>query len=235
MRLSPGMRDNLTKQKGKVASTTTVDTESLHIKLIEFEKDRQHMRSHFTQRAERTDYKRNTLISKYKPYVERFLASGDRIDNPIFSHLTVWLFDVGELETAIAWCLKAIELDLPTPENFRRGWPTICADEVLEWAQRESERGNSVQPYFGQVFELIENTWRINEEIHCKWLKFAGLSLLRNAEGVPQPTSVGDIETLQKAKALLLKAHELYAKAGVKTTIIKIDQRIRALESGKNL
>lgn len=235
MRLSPGMRDNLAK-KGRISGVkTVVDTESLHIKLIEFEEDRKHLRSAFSTLGERIDYKRNTLIPKYKPYVERFLASGEKIENPIFTHLIIWLFDVNELKTAIAWCLKAIELDLPTPENFRRNWPTICADMVLDWAQKESEHGRSVEPYFNQVFELIETKWRIHEEIHCKWLKFAGLSLLRNEGGTPQASSVGDIDTLEKSKALLLKAHELYAKAGVKTTIEKIDQRIRALKTGKNL
>ncbi|MEZ8813755.1 phage terminase small subunit, partial [Vibrio alginolyticus] len=156
-------------------------------------------------------------------------------ENPIFTNMVVWLFDIKELDAAIEWCMKAIELDLPTPENFRRDWPTFCADEVLAWAEKESERGHSIEPYFSQVFDKVEKEWRLHEKVHAKWYKFAGLYLIRNEEGQPQATAVGNVETLEKALALLQHAHDKNSKVGVGTQIKKIEARIRAINEGKNL
>ncbi|MFA0438612.1 phage terminase small subunit [Vibrio sp. 10N.222.51.C12] len=211
-----------------------VDTDSLHIKLIEFEEDRKHLRS-FNAIADRIEHKRNVLVPKYKPYVQRYLESGDQFENPIFTNVVIWLFDIKELDVAIDWCMKAIERDLPTPENFRRDWPTFCADEVLAWAEHESERGNSIEPYFSQVFEKVEKEWRLHEKVHAKWYKFAGLFLIRNEQGNPQATAVGDVKVLEKALALLNHAHEKHCKVGVGTQVKKIEQRIRAINDGKNL
>ncbi|MDW3637962.1 phage terminase small subunit [Vibrio sp. 1291-1] len=210
------------------------DTDSLHIKLIDFEEDRKHLRS-FNAIADRVEHKRNVLVPKYKPYVQSYLESGEQFENPIFTNLVIWLFDIKELDTAIDWCMTAIERDLPTPENFRRDWPTFCADEVLAWAESESERGHTIEPYFSQVFEKVEKEWRLHEKVHAKWYKFAGLYLIRNEEGQPQATAVGNVKTLEKALALLQHAHDKNSKVGVGTQIKKIEARIRAINEGKNL
>lgn len=220
----------------KVASEVSeATTDSLHIKLIELEEDRQDMRRRFNARADRIAHKRDVLIPKYRALAERYLESGERYQNPVFTSLVLWLFDVEAMETALDWCFKAIERELPTPDYIKRDWPTFCADQVLEWAERESERGHSIEPYFSQVFEKVRHEWRLNEQVNAKWFKFAGLLLLRDDEGKPRATAVGDIETLEKAKALLVEANKQHDKIGVGTMISKIDQRISALETGKNL
>ncbi|EOV6248492.1 terminase endonuclease subunit [Vibrio parahaemolyticus] len=230
-------RQKLIKQQANQSASEVVsgaDTDSLHIKLIEFEEDRKYLRS-FNAIADRIKHKREVLVPKYKPYVQAYLESGEAFENPIFTNMVVWLFDVKELDTAIEWCMKAIELDLPTPENFRRDWPTFCADEVLAWAETESERGHSIEPYFSQVFEKVDKEWRLHEKVHAKWYKFAGLYLIRNEEGQPQATAIGNVETLEKALALLQHAHDKHSKVGVGTQIKKIEARIRAINEGKNL
>ncbi|MBE4233833.1 terminase endonuclease subunit [Vibrio parahaemolyticus] len=234
--LAKQRRQLIEKQANQSAPgvSSGADTDSLHIKLIEFEEDRKYLRS-FNAIADRIKHKREVLVPKYKPYVQAYLESGEAFENPIFTNLVVWLFDIKELDTAIEWCMKAIELDLPTPENFRRDWPTFCADEVLAWAEKESERGHSIEPYFSQVFEKVEKDWRLHEKVHAKWYKFAGLYLIRNEEGQPQATAVGNVETLEKALALLQHAHEKHSKVGVGTQIKKIEARIRAINEGKNL
>ena len=234
--LAKQRRQLIEKQANQSAPgvSSGADTDSLHIRLIEFEEDRKYLRS-LNAIADRIKHKREVLVPKYKPYVQAYLESGEAFENPIFTNLVVWLFDIKELDTAIEWCMKAIELDLPTPENFRRDWPTFCADEVLAWAEKESERGHSIEPYFSQVFEKVEKDWRLHEKVHAKWYKFAGLYLIRNEEGQPQATTVGNVETLEKALALLQHAHEKHSKVGVGTQIKKIEARIRAINEGKNL
>ncbi|WP_153446906.1 phage terminase small subunit [Vibrio algicola] len=242
MRLSPGMRDNLAKRHQVSIATADQQTavpqasaDSLHLKIVELDQDRAELRARFTRVADRVEHKRMVLIPKYAPLAEQFLASGKSYDNPVFSTVLVWLFDVGELEKAIDWCLKSIELDVPTPDYIKRGWPTFCADQVLEWAEANAKHGNSVEPYFSQVADKVTTTWKIHEQIVAKFYKFKGLQLLRNEDGDIAITSVGSVETLNKAKAILKQAEDVYAKAGVASNIKKIDARIRALETGKNL
>lgn len=230
-------RQKLIKQQANQSASEVVsgvDTDSLHIKLIEFEEDRKYLRS-LNAIADRVKHKREVLVPKYKPYVQAYLESGESFEHPVFTNMVVWLFDVKELDTAIEWCMKAIERDLPTPENFRRDWPTFCADEVLAWAEKESERGHSIEPYFSQVFEKVDKEWRLHEKVHAKWYKFAGLYLIRNEEGQPQATAIGNVETLEKALALLQHAHDKHSKVGVGTQIKKIEARIRAINEGTNL
>jgi len=222
------------QQSVSVAEQVIVSSDSLHLQLIEFENDKKVLKN-FVQIAEKINHKRDVLIPKYRPVVEKYLEEGKGYQNPIFTDMVIWLFDVDELDVAIDWCLKAIEFDLPTPENFKRQWPTFCADMVLEWAERQQENGQSVEPYFSQVFELIDGPWVLPEKLEAKWYKFAGYRLLLNENGEPQPSQIGDQEQLHEAEKLLLTAHEKNPKVGVKTQIERIRMRMNALTEGTNL
>ncbi|ENC6731341.1 terminase endonuclease subunit [Vibrio navarrensis] len=239
------MASPLRKQREQILATvvaareatvaTAVTLDSLHLRLVEFEQDKLALKG-FVQIAEKVNHKREVLIPKYKPVVEAYLDAGENYQNPIFTDLIIWLFDVGQVDTAVEWLFKAIELGLPTPENFKRSsWAVVCGDFVLEWAEAQLANGQSVEPYFSTVFEKIHKEWKLPEKLEAKWYKFAGYAMLLNDKGEPQPSQVGDIEHLEKAKALLLMAHEKYNKIGVKTKIDQIDMRLNALREGKNL
>ena len=231
-------RDALLKAKQTnyaVAHDATASLDSLHLRLIEFENDKKVLKG-FVQISEKINHKRDVLIPKYKPAAEKYLDAGESYQNPIFTDLIIWLFDVGDLETAVAWLFKAIELDLPTPANFKRSsWAIVCADFVLEWAERQLANGYSVEPYFSRVFEKIEKEWKLPEVVEAKWFKFAGYGLLLNEKGEPQPSQVADAERLEQAKRYLEIAHEKHDKVGVKTKINQIEMRLNALSEGKNL
>ncbi len=212
---------------------TAASADSLHIRLVEFEQDKLKLKG-LVQIAEKVNHKRDVLIPKYKPMAEAYLAAGESYQNPIFTDLIVWLFDAGDLQTAVEWLFKAIELDLPTPENFKtNSWSVVCARFVLEWAETQLYCGRSVEPYFSLVFEKIEKEWKLPEQQAAEWYKFAGYRLLLNEKGEPQPSQVGDVQRLEQAKALLIRAHELHSKIGVKTKIGQIEMRIRAIQDGK--
>ncbi len=238
MSLSPAARHKLAVLATPAAAAHAAAAESrdsLHLRLVEFEQDKQVLKG-FVQISEKVNHKRDVLIPKYKPLAEKYLAAGESYQNPIFTDLIVWLFDIGDLETAVEWLFKAIELNLPTPENFKRSsWAVICADEVLKWAEQQLPNGHSIEPYFSRVFEKIDKEWKLPEKLEAKWYKFAGYGLLMNEKGEPKPSSIGDLERLQKAKALLLTAHEKYNRIMVKTKIDQIDMRINAINEGKNL
>ncbi|PNH93100.1 phage terminase small subunit [Vibrio diazotrophicus] len=216
-----------------VVGDTTANLDSLHLRLIEFEQDKLKLKD-LVQIAQKVNHKREVLIPKYMPVAEQYLEAGESYQNPIFTDLIVWLVDTNDFDTAMAWCEKAIEKELPTPENFKCTWPTFIAREVLEWAIDQQSTRKSVEPYFSNVFtKLLEGKWVVPDKLYAEWLKFAGDALLLNDQGVPQPSQVGTVEQLEKAKAFLLKAQEVHGKCGVKSKIGKIDQRIRAIQNGR--
>ena len=62
-------------------------------------------------------------------------------------------------------------------------------------------------------------------------ITFAGLALLRAANGDITPSHIGDLERLNEADRLLEKAASLHRHAQVKTVRNKIAMRLRALEA----
>lgn len=202
--------------------------DSLHVQLIALRQDVEKLRSE-PQTGQRILMKRDTLLPKWRPYVDRYLAAGEVHQNPIFSYCTVWLFDVGNLGEALRWVDIAIEQQQATPDNIKRDFAHFAADAVLEWAEREAAVGHAIEPYFSQTFERVRSHWRLNEALTAKWYKFAGLFLLRDDKGEPRATAVADVQTLRQADALLAEAERLHRHAQVKTHRQRIAARLRAL------
>ncbi|WP_263181009.1 MULTISPECIES: phage terminase small subunit [unclassified Shewanella] len=190
----------------------------------------------FERRADKIAHKRDVLLPKWLPIVEEYLTEkaskpNDGIsDNPIFAYCAVWLFDVGDLGRGIEYAFKAIALGQPMPQTIRRKWPSFISDTVFDWAEAQAENGSSIEPYFGTVFTRVRNDWKLPEPVTAKYYKFAGLALLRAANGDITPSHIGDVERLTQADRLLEKAASLHKHAQVKTVRNKIAMRLRALE-----
>lgn len=229
-------REALLKKKQRVSGQSKAvvgeQPQSLHLLLNEMDNDLKRLKK-LTRTDDKIVLKRDELIPKYRESVEAYLEGEDLLENPLFSHMVVWMFDVEALETAIKWCDIAIEKEFDTP--FKRDFATFCADQVLAWSERMSAQGHDIEPYFSQVFNKVKNEWRITEKLTAKYFKFAGLFLLRDDNGKPLASSVGDVDTLETALALLQEAEKQYQKIGVTTHIDKIQQRIRAIQDGSNL
>ncbi|PSW14410.1 terminase [Photobacterium rosenbergii] len=232
-RYSPCLRDNEIKQ-ARSESLRAKDTgiapenSSLHLQLIALEEDIKRLKQ-LSRIADKVAMKRNELLPKYMPYVERYLAEGDVFANQVFAYVVIWLFDTEQFDQAIEWAFLCIEQGQPTPDSVKRDWPHFAADVVLAWCEVQAERGNSVEPYCSTVFKKVSNEWRLNEKLTAKWFKFCGLLLLRDIHGKALPSSVESADKLQQATELLMKAQEFNPKCGVKTVLDKIDMRLRAL------
>ena len=134
------------------------------------------------------------------------------------------LFGCLTLETSLAvLSLVSEPLSLTSP------WPGFITDTVFDWASAQEEKGNSIEPYFGQVFSKVANHWKLPEQVTAKYYKFAGLALLRSKNGDVSPSHVGDVQRLQQADGYLAKAAELHKNAQVKTVRNKIAMRLRAI------
>lgn len=225
------------EQAAKTGQVSQQAPESLHLQLLALEQDVTRLRA-LDRIADRIAMKRDELLPKYRPYAEQYLAKCQEPDakphdNPLFAQVIVWLFDVGDFDTALDWADIAIAQDQKTPATIKRDWPHFVADTVLEWAEQEIQRGNAVEPWFGKVLGKVLNDWRLNEQLTAKWLKTAGLLLLTDEDGKPVASAISDQERLQQADELLAKAAEFHPAIGVKTHRERIAMRLRALEAGK--
>lgn len=230
MALSPAQRHSqrlIASQQLK--QRKAVETmESLHMQIQILNQDVAYLQGLPTI-ADRVAYKRAELIPRWKPTVETYLEGESIYDNPVFAWYVVWLFDAGDLDEALRLADVAIEQQQPTPDNIKSRFPVFVADTVMAWAESTAAAGESVEPYFSQVFEKVANHWRLHEEITAKWFKFAGLMLLRDDNGQPRATAVDDVETLGKADELLAQAEKFYKRVGVGTMRANIAARLRSL------
>ncbi|PMJ92852.1 phage terminase small subunit [Vibrio sp. 10N.261.55.A7] len=218
-----------------VSGELSASSNSLHIALVEFEQDKLALKE-LASISQKIDHKRSVLIPKYQPMVEAYLESGENYENPMFSDLIVWLFDVEEFETAMAWCEQAIASNIPTPERFKCAWPTFVVRSVFEWAEKQYKLGQSFQPYYDIVDEKLESKeWEVPEKQYGPWLKFAAYALITNDDGKVKPSHIGKVEDLEKAQALMEKARNVYIKVGVDTKLGEVKARIKALQTGNNL
>lgn len=222
------MRDKA-KRKPAQPALAVNDSESLHLQLLALDRDLARL-SALTRIQDRVELKRTELLPKWAPYVERYLVAGKVYEYPVFGWAIIWLFDVGELEKALDWADIAIAQEQPTPDRLKSRFPAFVADQVLAWAEQQSESGHSIEPYFSRVFKHVREDWRLHEKHTAKWYKFAGEFLLRDSTGKPAPSVIFDPEALRRARELLLIADGLWDKIGVKSRITRIDARLRQLE-----
>lgn len=222
------MRDKA-KRKPAQSAPAANDSESLHLQLLALERDRDRLAS-LPLIQERIELKRTELLPKWMPYVERYFAAGKVYEYPILGWCVIWLFDVGDIEKALDWADIAISQEQPTPERIKSRFPAFVADQVLEWAERQSAAGNSIEPYFSRVFKHVREGWRLHEKHTAKWYKFAGEFLLRDNTGKPAPSTIFDPDTLRRSRELLLIADGLWPRIGVSSRITRIDARLRQLE-----
>ena len=230
MALSPAQRHSQRiRMEQRLKEKLAIESaESLHMQIQTLNQDVAYLRSLPTI-ADRVDYKRDELLPRWMPTVEAYLDGGSVYPNPVFAWCVVWLFDVDCLDEALRLADIAIEQQQPTPDNIKSRFPAFVADTVMAWAEDTAAAGESVEPYFSQVFEKVTQHWRLHEEITAKWFKFAGQMLLRDDNGQPRATAVEDVETLEKADALLASAEHLYKRVGVTTLRAQIAARIRSL------
>lgn len=230
MSLSPAQRHSqrLTAEQ-QLRERKAIETmESLHMQIQILNQDLAYLQGLPTI-ADRVAYKRDELLPRWKTTVEAYLEGESVYDNPVFSWYVVWLFDAGDLDEALRLADVAIERQQPTPENIRSTFPAFVADTVMAWAENTAAAGESIDPYFSQVFAKVASEWRLHEEITAKWFKFAGQILLRDDNGQPRASAVEDVETLEKADALLAQAEKLHKRCGVSTLRANIAARLRSL------
>lgn len=231
MQLSPAQRHSARIEAERLLrQQQSLDTEtSLHIQIVALEKDVAAAAA-IESRAERMEFKRDVLLPRWMPTAQSWLEGDSVQQNPVFAWCVVWLFDTGQFDQALDWADVAIQRGQETPAAFGSTFPVFVADTVLSWAEAEAVEGHDVEPYFSRTLENVMQHWNVYEVIKAKYLKFAGLHLLRDENGEPRAAATEDRDVLLRAKELLEQAKGFDPKCGVGTMLQRIAARLRALE-----
>lgn len=189
MQLSPAQRhsariaaERLLRQQQSLDSET-----SLHVQIAALEKDVAAAAA-ISNRAERMEFKRDVLLPRWMPTAQTWLESDSMHQNPVFAWCVIWLFDTGQFDQALDWADVAIERGQETPAAFGSAFPVFVADTVLAWAETEAAQGQDVEPYFSRTLGNVMQHWNMYEVIKAKYVKFAGLHLLRDENGEVERT-----------------------------------------------
>ncbi|MEZ6853138.1 phage terminase small subunit [Halodesulfovibrio aestuarii] len=164
----------------KTAPTGLVGTQQLLALLDKaLEQDLKSLKG-INSRERKAEVKRQ-LVEKYTTYVERLKAVSATHD--LLGWYLVWLFDIGEMDTAVEYGLWCVREGVALPERFNRDVKTFVADAILEWTDVQFEAGHSVQPYFAAVLNNADGMccqpWDLPDEVTAKFYRQQGLVLAR--------------------------------------------------------
>lgn len=135
------------------SNAVTVQRHDLH--MIELNKDLERV-SAITNHKNRAPLKEE-LVAKYAEACADFIASGKEYCNAVFVWVTIWLFDIGRIEQAIAYSRHCILTNQTTPEKFKTTFATFLADQVFLFAYAQHKEGHSAEPYFSDIFNDVVN------------------------------------------------------------------------------
>ncbi|WP_081678727.1 phage terminase small subunit [Desulfocurvibacter africanus] len=135
----------------------------------------------------KADIKRNALIPKYRDYVERLMADGQRHD--LIGWFLVWCFDAGCIEDGLRVAFWCLEHGQTLPERFKASLPLFVATQLLEWAEREYNAERTFEPYLSIVLLEIEsdgpdsgNTWDLPDQVKAGFHRLLGLQAEREGK-----------------------------------------------------
>ncbi|CAD5379006.1 Terminase [Pseudomonas sp. OF001] len=180
-------------------------------------------------REARQQLKRDELLPKYLPYVERYRESGLNHPNPVLMQVLVWLFDTAQFEQGLELAEFAIAQGQQLPERFKRDVQTFVADEVIEWAEAEHKAGRNPEPYVSILLPRVDGSWdgfatggdierapgwELFERIPARFHKLLGIIALEREEWA-------------KAISHFDRATELYPEIGVGTRRAQADKALR--------
>lgn len=166
--------------------------------------------------------KKAELLPQFRPYIDGVLESGVGAQDDVLMTAMVWLFDVGDLPTALQVAAYALKHNLNTPDHYQRNTPTVVAEQTAEEAMKLLSRDDA------DVVALIDSLQKaeqltaehdMHDQVRAKLHKALGYALRRG-------------NNLDAALKHLKRALELNDRVGVKKDIEQIEREIKKQDEG---
>ncbi len=122
---------------------------------------------------ERTVFKRDQLLPEYMVRIADYLAAGEIFDNQVLVQCMIWQFDVGNIAEFWDLAQECLAQHQKMPERFMSNTQTFIADCVLEYCKKQLATSEEFQPYFNNVFEVLQD-WPVPDAVIEKYNLFYG-------------------------------------------------------------
>jgi hypothetical protein len=135
-----------------------------------------------TNLDERQAYKRKVL-PEIMPFVDDYVAKGDRYPNSVAVQAMIWLFDIGDIERALNLALILIEQGHLMPKRFDRDMPTFVCDAVYDWANAQLKADQPAAPYLEHLIGTLEKgRWPLHPAVASKLYAMAAKHAERDGD-----------------------------------------------------
>jgi hypothetical protein len=117
------------------------------------------------------------LLEQYLPFLIEYRESLAKYPNEVLAEMVIWLIDCDQIHDAMDWADFAINQQQSAPERFKRDLPTIVAEMIHDWAERQYKAKQSAAPYFDTVVDRLDSEqWIVPQVIALtKVFKLAAL------------------------------------------------------------
>lgn len=124
------------------------------------------------------------LVVQYLPFLKSYMKSGAHYQNEVLTELCVWLIDVEDMETALMLAEYAVEQQQISPARYKRDFPSLIAEMICDWSERQYKSELSAHPYLDRIVELVDSEqWLMgNIIIPTKIYKIAALYAERDED-----------------------------------------------------
>jgi hypothetical protein len=123
-----------------------------------------------TNLDERQAYKRMAALPQIMPFVDDYVARGERYPNSVAVQAMIWLFDIGDIERALNLALILIEQGIHLmPKRFDRDMPTFVCDAMYDWANAQLKANQPAAPYLEHLIGSLEKGgWPLHPAVASK-------------------------------------------------------------------
>ena len=141
--------------------------------------------------------KKRQFVQKYREHCVAFAAEGKTERDFIFEYWVIWLWDVGDFADFFRYVDIAIDRKMKSPH--KRSYREFKMWEVLKWAEEEYSEGRSPEPWFGRMFEEVQDWGGVQQHLarRCLTLEF---KLLADGGNTAEALRVGEVALRHKAK-----------------------------------
>lgn len=161
--------------------------------------------------------KKRELLPQFSAYVSGVLEADGGAQDDVLMTIMVWLFDIGEIGSALHIAGYALKHKLATPDRYERDTASLVAeqtaDEALNLLEKEGTDVPSMIAALQQADELTADA-DMHDQIRAKLHKALGYSL----------REAGNLEAGIRH---LKRALELNDRAGVKKDIERLESAIK--------
>lgn len=180
---------------------------------------------HETKSIDRKIAAKRKMLPEYRPWCDGLLEAG-RMTNgrelgssgadEVLPVAMVWSIDVGDWSRALELAGHVLRFNVKLPARYVRDAPTLVLEEIAEAALKAQAKGDTFPIEILEQVEELTADVDMHDEPRAKLLKAIGAELVR-AAGM----STGDeiVPTIDRAMAVLTRAHDLHDRVGVKTML----------------